>query len=152
MGEVKSLPATASVSQVKKKIRDLRRLKNSKYANAEKQRETERALSNLEKQLQSLEATKKKDKLAKNYKMVRFFEMKKATRKLKREAKNDNTSKAYKKALIDYLYVLSFPEDRKYVALFASDERTPEASAFRSEVKEKLRKDGFVKELQELPI
>ncbi|EMG46564.1 hypothetical protein G210_3196 [Candida maltosa Xu316] len=121
-------------AKIKKKIRDIERLlkKNSKLP-ADKRVEYDRALKGLKVELQNSQVQNKAKVLAKKYHMVRFFERKKAVRKLKNLRKEfEEISKAgvrkdIKKARkqlkhgeLDLAYVVMFPKTEKYISLYPS--------------------------------
>lgn len=127
----------AGTSKIKKKMRDIQRLlmKKRDVLPADVLLENERALETLKVELQNAEQQHTVKKLSKKYHMVRFFEKKKALRKYKQakkqadelistEAEKKEIKKA-KKALkvseIELAYIVNFPRDRKYIALFPNE-------------------------------
>lgn len=67
--------------------------------------------------------------MAKQYRMVKFFERKKIERRLKQlDGKEDTESTKQRKQLVlDLRYVDEYPRDTKYIALFPSKGHTPES-------------------------
>ncbi|EDK45805.1 conserved hypothetical protein [Lodderomyces elongisporus NRRL YB-4239] len=134
--EVSSAIHTGSSAKLKKKIRDIERaLKKHEKLPADKKIEYERALKGLQVELQNSQKNLKEKENASKYHMVRFFERKKATRKLKQLRKQfdemQNTAEPSKKELkklrkqvkhgeIDLLYVCLFPKAEKYISLYPS--------------------------------
>lgn len=127
----------AGSSKLKKKIRDIERFiaKKRDSLPADVLLENERALETLKVELKNAENLQRVKKLSKKYHMIRFFEKKKALRKYKKAKKeydelvsNDGEKKEIKKlrkklthAETDLLYVVNFPRDVKYVALFPNE-------------------------------
>lgn len=127
----------AGSSKLKKKIRDIERFiaKKRDSLPADVLLENERALETLKVELKNAENVQRVKKLSKKYHMIRFFEKKKALRKYKKAKKeydelvsNDGEKKEIKKlrkklthAETDLLYVVNFPRDVKYVALFPNE-------------------------------
>jgi hypothetical protein len=128
----------AGTAKIKKKMRDIQRLLSKKRDSlpADVILENERALETLKVELQNAEQSLKVKKMAKKYHMVRFFERKKALRKYKQAKKehdeliaDKSEKKEIKKARkrlnhaeIDLAYVVNFPKDHKYIALFPNEE------------------------------
>lgn len=122
-------------SKIKKKIRDIRRLLSRDNLPSDVVVANERALKILEGELQNVQSKQQSQRMAGRYQKVRFFEKKKAERhyrhaKRKLEAleaedgsKEDvaKAQKALKKASVELAYVLNFPTNEKYVALYAQD-------------------------------
>ncbi|AOW29895.1 rRNA-processing protein EFG1 [Candida albicans P57072] len=121
-------------AKIKKKIRDIERLiKKNPNLPADKKIEYDRALKGLKVELQNSQVQNKAKVLAKKYHMVRFFERKKAVRKLKNLRKEferisqTGIRKDIKKARkqlrhgeIDLAYVILFPKTEKYISLYPS--------------------------------
>ncbi|KAI5956341.1 EFG1 [Candida jiufengensis] len=138
--EVSKVINTGSSSKLKKKIRDIERLlKKSSEPNsksklpANKKIEYERALKGLNIELQQSQFNIKQKTNATKYHMVRFFEKKKAIRKLKqlrsqfKEIEKTGIKKDIKKVRkqlrhgeIDLLYIVLFPKSEKYISLYPS--------------------------------
>lgn len=128
----------AGTSKIKKKIRDIQRLIDKKrdVLPADILLANERAIESLKVELGNAQSSLNVKKISKKYHMVRFFEKKKALRRHKNakkehdelianEAEKKEIKKARKKlnhAEVDLAYVVNFPKDRKYVALFANNE------------------------------
>lgn len=128
----------AGTSKLKKKIRDIERFITKKRDSlpADVLLENERALETLKVELKNAENVQRVKKLSKKYHMIRFFEKKKALRRYKKTKKeydelvsSDAEKKEIKKlrkklthAETDLLYVVNFPRDVKYVALFPNED------------------------------
>lgn len=127
---------SASVNQLKSKIRDLTRaLEHSEHLPAGVRIEKERALAGYKQDVEEIRKDKQKNELIKKYHMVRFFERKKATRahkqlKKRLDASSPDTS-VYKQlerevhhAEIDVNYTIYHPLTEKYRSLFPRQEDT----------------------------
>lgn len=120
-----------SSAKLKKRKRDLERLINKKDLPSNIRIEKQKVLAGVELQLQNASNTLKSQKFAKKYHMVKFFEKKKALKNYKRvekeysQTEDKKDKKKLKKKLshsaIDLLYVVNFPKDEKYVALFPKE-------------------------------
>ncbi|KAK9461301.1 uncharacterized protein V1516DRAFT_675583 [Lipomyces oligophaga] len=129
----------SSVSRLKKKIRDLERLlsrdrNNQKNTAALARREQERALAALKYELNTALRGTKKKKLEQKYHHVRFFERRKADRKVNQskralklaqetgvERDIQIAKKNYAFAAQQLIYIVLFPESEKYISLYAGD-------------------------------
>lgn len=120
-----------SSARAKKKIKSIEQLLQKEGLPADVRIEKERALKALRIDLKNTQQKLKTQKLAKKYHMVRFFERKKAVRKLKQakkafdEATEEGVKKDIKKARrallhsqVDVAYVILFPKSEKYVSLY----------------------------------
>ncbi|KAG4300835.1 hypothetical protein PCANB_002895 [Pneumocystis canis] len=115
---------------LKKKIRDLERLVKKGAIPENVQVEIERRIHSLHFDLKTARELKKKHTLKGKYKMVRFFEMKKASRYLKQaqkqlmEACDENEKKRLQEIVhhcqVDLDYVVEFPSLKKYISLYKS--------------------------------
>lgn len=118
-------------SKIKKKIRDIERLLKRDTIPADVRIDNERALKALHVELDNAQHNLKSKNNAKKYHMVRFFERKKAIRRLKQAnsalhaAKSTENGKDVKKALkqveqcqIDVAYIILFPMSEKYISLY----------------------------------
>ena len=122
-------PSTA-VNHLKRKIRDVTRtLERSEHMPADIRVEKERALAGYRQDLENSEYEKRKQTMIKKYHMVRFFERRKATRRLKRLkallSKADREGKEYvdlkrktHEAEVDLNYTLYCPLAEKYASLY----------------------------------
>lgn len=142
--EVQSVKKTAGKSRIKKKIRDLERLLKKDGLQASKRVELERAVAALNSQLEEADARDKERKNAKRYHMVRFFERKKAMRRLKQAAKEmeegaEGADEKLRKCEMDWYYTLLFPVSEKYVAIFVSEEKNDRQIALYREIKQKMK-------------
>ncbi|ODQ66572.1 hypothetical protein NADFUDRAFT_5019, partial [Nadsonia fulvescens var. elongata DSM 6958] len=118
-------------ARLKKKIRDIERLLRQEGVSATKRLENERALAASKIELTNAIQEKKVKEVAKKYHMVRFFERKKAVRRLKQANKTradantreerDNLEDEVKKCEIDLAYNLHFPVEKKYISLYPKE-------------------------------
>ncbi|KAH0552861.1 hypothetical protein GP486_006939 [Trichoglossum hirsutum] len=116
----------ASVNPLKKRIRDLARLlERAEDMPADVRMDNERALAAHNQELAAAEAEKLKQKMARKYHMVKFFERQKATRRVKQlhrrlSATTETASlrQQLHAAEVDLNYILHYPPDRKYVGLY----------------------------------
>ncbi|KAK9235473.1 hypothetical protein V1525DRAFT_409816 [Lipomyces kononenkoae] len=138
--EVHDAASASSVSRLRKKIRDLERLlkrasssgNGSKNSTALATREQERALRALKNELLTAERNMKDKKLDKRYHKVRFFERRKAARRVVQSRKavaaaladevDENRRKTAEEerlmAETELAYVALFPREWKYVSLY----------------------------------
>ncbi|EGW31107.1 rRNA-processing protein EFG1 [Spathaspora passalidarum NRRL Y-27907] len=160
----------SGASKIKKKIRDIERLLAKKTNNlpADKRIEYDRALKALRVELANAQTQIKAKEIAKKYHMVRFFEKKKAVRKLKQLKKTfDEVSKtevrkdikkarrAVRQGEIDVAYVILFPKTEKYISLYPNpkendqvDAKDPKAILGAKRTQE--RRSQFRKEVEKL--
>lgn len=121
----------AGASKLKKKIRDIERLLKKDNIPAHIRVDNERSLKALKVDLVNTQKSLKAKEVAKKYHMVRFFERKKAIRKLKQAMKayedvsKTEVRKDIKKARkvvhhseVDVAYVILFPKEEKYISLY----------------------------------
>ncbi|KAK9486245.1 hypothetical protein V1527DRAFT_464259 [Lipomyces starkeyi] len=137
--EVHDASSTSSVSRLRKKVRDLERLlkrtssstNGNKNSTALARREQERALRALKDELRTVERTTKEKKLDKRYHKVRFFERRKAARRVIKarkavaalgdeddEVKRKMVEEERRFAETELAYVAMFPREWKYVSLY----------------------------------
>lgn len=164
--EVSKAINTGSSAKLKKKIRDIERLlsKNDKLP-ADKKIEYERALKGLKVELQNSQNVLKAKNNATKYHMVRFFEKKKAIRKLKQlrkayedvqktEVRKDikKARKQLKHGEIDLVYVMLFPKSEKYISLYpsANDEDLSDPNVKIGLRKTEARRLEFRKEVEKM--
>ncbi|CCG24381.1 Efg1 protein [Candida orthopsilosis Co 90-125] len=164
--EVSKAIDTGSSAKLKKKIRDIERLlsKNDKLP-ADKKIEYERALKGLKVELQNSQNVLKAKNNATKYHMVRFFEKKKAIRKLKQlrkayedvqktEVRKDikKARKQLKHGEIDLVYVMLFPKSEKYISLYpsANDEDLSDPNVKIGLRKTEARRLEFRKEVEKM--
>lgn len=120
--------------RVKKKIKSIQNLLAKETLPADIRIEKERALKALQADLKTTRFNLKTRERAKKYHMLRFFERKKAIRKLKQATKAHNEAtegevrkeikkarKVLKHAQIDVAYVYMFPKSEKYIALYPNE-------------------------------
>jgi hypothetical protein len=131
---------SSASGSIKKMIRDTNRLLSRPNLPADLRREQERKLSALQVTLSDRQKVEIEREMAVKYRMVKFFERKKALRRLAAaQAKTD--SSAVSEAQLDLAYILHFPKDRKYIALYqtsSSAETLAEREAIRKQISEKL--------------
>lgn len=117
--------------KVNRKIKSIEKLLEKAQLPADVRVEKERALNVLRMDLKNTLFERRTQKRAKKYHMLRFFERKKAVRKLKQATKAhkeaqemsielevDSTSKKLRKAQVEVAYVYLFPKSKKYIALY----------------------------------
>lgn len=132
-----------STVRVKKKIKSIENLLSKETLPADIRIEKERALKALHLDLKNSRFNLKTKERAKKYHMLRFFERKKALRKLKQATKAHNEAvetevrkdikkarKVLKHAQVDVAYVYMFPKSEKYIALYPNE---PSADALKDE-------------------
>ena len=121
-------------------IRDTNRLLSRSNLPADLRREQERKLSALQVALSDRQKAEIEREMTVKYRMVKFFERKKALRRVAAaQAKAD--SAAVCEAQLDLAYILHFPKDRKYISLYqagSSAEALAEREAIRKQISEKL--------------
>lgn len=139
-----------------KRIRDLERvLKRPVPMDEQKRIELERAVAAYKVEAEDLISARKNKKNVEKYRMIRFFERQKASRKVKQarklvETADSDAKKADAEALVakymaDLAYTTHFPNDIKYIALYpngAVDETTESSKQrekFRAEFAEKIK-------------
>lgn len=148
--EVHALKQGVGSGKLKKKIRDVERTLRKPGLAATKKLEAERALAALKEELEDVQRGQKAKENAQRYHMVRFFERKKAMRKLKQAVKavlgkkslskangndSDDSDKEeevvqdeetlranLEKAEIDLYYSVLFPLEKKYISLYPSSD------------------------------
>ncbi|XP_062516440.1 uncharacterized protein LOC134191833 [Corticium candelabrum] len=111
----------------KQRARDIKRLLKRDNIPATVRQTQERVLALLETEVKDEQDNRKVKKLAKKYKMVRFFDRRKLTRKLKKVNRQisvckDESERATLSEQLDvlrkeYNYVTHFPADKKYVSV-----------------------------------
>ena len=139
-----------------KRIRDLERvLKRPVPMDEQKRIELERAVAAYKVEAEDLINARKNKKNVEKYRMIRFFERQKASRKVKQarklvETADSDAKKADAEALVtkymaDLAYTTHFPNDIKYISLYpngAVDETTESSKQrekFRAEFAEKIK-------------
>uniref|UniRef100_A0A060T480 rRNA-processing protein EFG1 n=1 Tax=Blastobotrys adeninivorans TaxID=409370 RepID=A0A060T480_BLAAD len=130
-------------AKIKKKIRDLNRLLRKPDLDADKRVECERALKSFQSQLEDAQYTNKVRTIAKKYHMVRFFERKKATRRLKNAIKNKQD---VLKAEIDLYYTVLFPKEKPYVSLYpkeGADSSREQRQAFKDRLRAQIEEGSL---------
>ncbi|KAK6871567.1 rRNA-processing protein EFG1 [Candida tropicalis] len=153
-------------AKIKKKIRDIERLiKKNPNLPADKKIEYDRGLKALQVELKNSQVQNKAKIISKKYHMVRFFEKKKATRKLKNlrkefeEISKTGVRKDIKKARkqlkhgeIDLAYVILFPKTEKYISLYPSpnNEDQTDPNVIKGLKKTEERRREFRKSVEKL--
>ena len=153
-------------AKIKKKIRDIERLiKNNPNLPADKKIEYDRGLKALQVELKNSQVQNKAKIISKKYHMVRFFEKKKAIRKLKNlrkefeEISKTEVRKDIKKARkqlkhgeIDLAYVILFPKTEKYISLYPSpnNEDQTDPNVIKGLKKTEERRREFRKSVEKL--
>ena len=124
---------------IKKMIRDTTRLLNRPNLPADLRREQERKLQALKVSLVDRQQAETERQMAVKYRMVKFFERKKALRRLA-SAQASKDSEAVSQAQLDLAYILHFPKDRKYISLYPETgvEASAERDAIRKQISDKL--------------
>ncbi|KAG4306102.1 hypothetical protein PORY_000090 [Pneumocystis oryctolagi] len=143
-------------SRLKKKIRDLERLVKKGTIPADMQVNIEREIRSLRFDLKKVYELKKKHVLEEKYKMVRFFERKKAYRRLKYvqkqliEARDENEKKRLQEIVhrcqVDFNYVVGFPAFKKYISLYKSPSETSSTMQERTMIWKDIEKKIKLKE------
>ncbi|KAF9943077.1 18S rRNA maturation protein [Mortierella alpina] len=133
---------------LKKKLRDTLRLlsKNPKMP-ADVRLDHERRIEALKLQIAEKQVDQTEQKMATKYRMVKFFESKKADRKIKvfmRQHPDWESNEEEKKELeslkLDLAYVQHFPKTLKYIALYPTENADdPVVTKEREEIREKIR-------------
>lgn len=106
------IPSELSLSKLKKGIRDSQRIFSRSKLPADKILEHKRKIDAYVNHMERRTFGELERKHQLNYRRVKFFEIKKAQRKLK-----DNV----KEGIIDFLYIKTFPRTSKYVSLYAGN-------------------------------
>ncbi|GAQ07247.1 hypothetical protein ALT_4568 [Aspergillus lentulus] len=140
-----------SVNELKKRIRDVKRLLNRVDLPADARIVQERALAGYEKDLEDELARRHRSQMIKKYHFVRFLDRKAASKDLKRllrreqEISNSDLDPAAKKeklaalavkihaAQVNHNYPIYYPLTQKYVALYAEQKKKKKESGAQSE-------------------
>ncbi|KAG9303196.1 hypothetical protein G9A89_000731 [Geosiphon pyriformis] len=120
------------ISSLKKKIRDIERILRLGTLSAEKRVYSERSLKALKLKLVEKKADSIEKLIHDKYRMVKFFERQKITRKIKKyekELQEPNLLKDQRKAISEKLlelqadlnYVIHYPAQKKYLSLFPTE-------------------------------
>ncbi|KAI7830308.1 hypothetical protein BC939DRAFT_490015 [Gamsiella multidivaricata] len=150
---------------LKKKLRDTLRLlsKNPKMP-ADIRQEHERRIEALKLQVAEKQVDQTEQKMATKYRMVKFFESKKADRRIKvfiRQHPNWESNESERKELeslkLDLAYIQHYPKTQKYISLYPNENvDDPVVSKARAEIRERIREgietgeiQQFVKEARE---
>ncbi|GIJ82837.1 18S rRNA maturation protein [Aspergillus pseudoviridinutans] len=140
-----------SVNELKKRIRDVKRLLNRVDLPADARIVQERALAGYEKDLEDELARRHRSQMIKKYHFVRFLDRKAASKDLKRllrreqEISNSDLDPATKEeklaalaakihaAHVNHNYTIYYPLTQKYVALYAEQKKQKKESSAQSE-------------------
>ncbi|KAF9936091.1 18S rRNA maturation protein [Modicella reniformis] len=150
---------------LKKKLRDTLRLlsKNTKMP-ADIRLEHERRIEALKLQIAEKQVDQTEQKMSTKYRMLKFFESKKAERKIKVFVKqhpdwekNADEKKELESLKLDLAYIQHYPKTQKYIALYPNENADdPVVSKARNDIREKVRVElqsgeigQFVKEARE---
>lgn len=149
--------------RARKKIKSLEGLLKRDNLPADVRIDKERALKALRADLKNTLFRLKTQKRAKKYHMVRFFERKKALRKLKQakkaldEATETGVKKDIKKARramyhcqVDVAYVFMFPKYQKYISLYPVESEDLDENEKKGKVITDGRRLEFKKKMEEL--
>ncbi|KAI5481478.1 hypothetical protein MNV49_004235 [Pseudohyphozyma bogoriensis] len=114
-----------SISKLKAQLRQTKRLLAKDDLTADLRLTTERRLEVLEEELEKAEKGSVEKKMVTRYRGIRFFERQKVLRKIKAAKKAlaaDPEAEEHQVALlearVDLYYVVQYPKDKKYIALF----------------------------------
>lgn len=125
-------------SHIRKSIRDTQRMLARPNLPATVRQQQERKLRALQLAVEGKAVLEMQQKMSSKYRMVRFFESKKAVRHL-RLALVSGDAEEIQEAAKDVLYVKFFPKDSKYISLFPSEPCVDEAVlAKRTEMREAI--------------
>ncbi|KAM0682415.1 rRNA-processing protein efg1 [Mitosporidium daphniae] len=116
---------TKSTSSTAKQIRDVQRSLKLESLSASVRVELERKLKTLQQLSMESKARSGHTDVQKihmeKYRMVRFFEKKKALKRLKSLIKSNAPSEEVDKAKLDLNYTVHFPKDTKYISLYPNN-------------------------------
>lgn len=130
-----------NVSQIKKMIRDTKRLINHSPSPA-----LESKLNDLTEKLTDLNAEAHKLKIQQKYKYVKFVEKKKVLRRLKSFEKVSESSDQVDLARLHLAYIDHYPTDLKYISILAvnnSDEAQEKKNAILLYLKKVKKETGL---------
>ncbi|KAH8423273.1 Efg1 domain-containing protein [Aspergillus melleus] len=146
-----------SVNELKKRIRDVKRLLNKVDLPADARIVQERALAGYEKDLEDENNRRDRSKMIKKYHFVRFLDRKTATKDVNRllrrekalsESSDPATSKKTKLAQkihiarVNLNYTIYYPLTEKYVALYAKVKKEKESATADSSSKDDAAEDS----------
>ncbi|KAH0607008.1 uncharacterized protein H6S33_002996 [Morchella sextelata] len=136
--------ASTSTSTLKKKIRDLTRFLAKKTTlPADVRLDSERALDAFKHELAAAQDSAREGRMVEKYRMVRFFERKKASRKLaqlvRRRRDSAESDEALEKAIheaeVEVNYTVYYPRGEKYISLFRDPAGDPKVVEKREVIK-----------------
>ncbi|WPK24422.1 hypothetical protein PUMCH_001696 [Australozyma saopauloensis] len=152
-----------SSARARKKIKSIEGLLQRDNLPADVRIEKERALKALQADLKNTLFKLKTQKRAKKYHMVRFFERKKALRKLKqaKKALDEATETAVKKDIkkarramhhcqVDVAYVFMFPKSEKYISLYPAENSELDDNEKKGKLLTDEKRLEFKKKVEEL--
>ena len=160
-------PTMSPSTNVKKQIRDINRLLTRPTLPADIRVAKERQLKALQLALQEQSSAQVERKMAQQYRMVKFFERKKAMRRVKQaqvameKAKDEKEYAAalsrLREARMDLNYIVYYPKDQKYMALYPTSETSdPQTLAgkmtIRKKINEKILAEAKVENIEEAPM
>lgn len=132
--------------KMRKKIRDIERMLNRSQIPANIRVDNERALKALHIELENAQLNLKTKTNSRKYHMVRFFERKKAIRRLRQamaklqEAQASDSlvtakeaQEKVKQCQTDLAYVLVFPKSEKYISLYPVESNNTDVSGLEAE-------------------
>lgn len=136
------------LTRIMKRIRDLERvLKRPVPMDEQKRIELERAVAAYKVQAEDIIGDRKNKKNVEKYRMIRFFERQKASRKVKQarklveqadsDAKKKDAEALVVKYMADLAYTIHFPNDIKYISLYPNG--AVDETAESSKQREKMR-------------
>ncbi|ORY87670.1 rRNA-processing protein EFG1, partial [Protomyces lactucae-debilis] len=136
-----------------KKIRDVQRLLAKEDLPADVRIEQERKLASLQHEKQVTARQQQEDKMQQKYKMVKFFEERKAVRRLKQakkklkaalnntqlspdeqEAERVRWSEEVRKVTVDLSYIENYPATEKYISLYKEEASGTDTGERRAEL------------------
>ncbi|KAJ5676255.1 rRNA-processing protein efg1 [Penicillium macrosclerotiorum] len=131
-----------SINELKKRIRDVKRLLNKGTLPADARIVQERALAGYEQDLMDEIARRERSSMIKKYHFVRFLDRKTASKQLSRLERHEkdqdldpkqkaNLVRKIHAARVDYNYTIYYPLTEKYISLYpkSKDEASNEADA-----------------------
>ncbi|KAJ5095802.1 hypothetical protein NUU61_005158 [Penicillium alfredii] len=125
-----------SVNDLKRRIRDVKRLLNKKDLSADARVLQERALSGYEQDLVEETARRERSQMIKKYHFVRFLDRKTATKQLNRLLRREkeqnldskqqaHLAKKIRKARVNLNYTIYYPLTEKYISLYPKSQGKP---------------------------
>ena len=142
----------SETKNLKKQIRDANRIKKNKGNNAQLTKHFDMKLSKLHFDLKMKKQLQKEELLKEKYKFVKFVELKKTLKKLKKITQKDSE---YEHWNLNSFYIKYYPIDVKYIALYTeSSQPNPIQEEIKEKIKEKMIQgllvEGYVWRLYKL--